>query len=87
MTETINKLEENSGHFGGFIPSTLNPAHQNKEVIKILMKKVMRIMRSWKMVKPDTPFLRERSNPVVWSIQAGAGLSEGIVGWKIWDYL
>ena len=63
MIETINKLEENSGNFGGFIPSTLNPARQNKEVMKILMKKVRRILKSGKVVKPDTPFLRERSNP------------------------
>ena len=42
---------------------TVNLSHENKQVMKILMKKVRRIMKSGKMVKPDTPFLRERSNP------------------------
>ena len=42
---------------------TVNLAGDNKKVMKILMKKVRRIMKSGKVVKPDTPFLRERSNP------------------------
>jgi len=42
---------------------TVNLAGENKKVMKILMKKVRRIMKSGKVVKPDTPFLRERSNP------------------------
>ena len=42
---------------------TANLAHENKEVMKILMKKIRRILKSGKVVKPDTPFLRERSNP------------------------
>ena len=42
---------------------TVNLAHENKQVMKILMKKIRRIMKSGEVVKPDTPFLRERSNP------------------------
>ena len=42
---------------------TVNLAGDNKEVMKILMKKVRRMMKSGKVVKPDTPFLRESSNP------------------------
>ena len=36
---------------------------ENKKVMKIMMKKIRRMMKSRKMVKPDTPFLREKSNP------------------------
>lgn len=42
---------------------TVNLAHENKQVIKILMKKIRRIMKSGNVVKPDTPFLREKGNP------------------------
>ena len=42
---------------------TANLAHENKEVMKILMKKIRRIMRSGKVAKPDTPFKRDKSNP------------------------
>ena len=42
---------------------TANLAHENKEVMKILMKKIRRIMRSGKVARPDTPFKREKSNP------------------------
>ena len=43
---------------------TVNLAHDNKKVMKMLMKKIKKIMKSGKVVRPDTPFLRERSNPL-----------------------
>ena len=55
---------------------TVNLAHENKQVMKILMKKIRRIMKSGKVVKPDTPFLRERSNP----LHFGSVVSPG--GWS-----
>jgi len=42
---------------------TVNLVYENKHVMKLLMKKIRRIMKSGKMVRPDIPFLRERSNP------------------------
>jgi len=42
---------------------TVNLAHDNKKVMKIMMKKIRRIMKSGQVMRPDTPFLRERSNP------------------------
>ena len=42
---------------------TENLADVNKPIMKLLMKKIRIIMNSGKVVKPDTPFLREKSLP------------------------
>ena len=42
---------------------TVNLAHVNKNILKVLMKKIRRIMKRGNVVKPDTPFLREKSLP------------------------
>jgi arylsulfatase A-like enzyme len=43
---------------------TVNLAKNNRGMRKKLMKKVRKIMRSGEVVKPDTPFLRQKSLPV-----------------------
>lgn len=45
---------------------TVNLAYENKTMRKMLMKKVRRIMKSGEVVKPDTPFLRQKSLPANW---------------------
>ena len=42
---------------------TENLADLNKTIMKLLMKKIRTIMNSGKVVKPDTPFLMEKSLP------------------------
>lgn len=43
---------------------TVNLAKDNRGMRKKLMKKVRKIMRSGEVMKPDTPFLRQKSLPV-----------------------
>ena len=45
---------------------TVNLAHQERKVRKLLMKKLRKIIKSGTVVKPDTPFLRERGLPQYW---------------------
>ena len=53
---------------------TMNLAKTERKVTKRMMKKIRALIRSGEVVKPDTPFLRERSLPKYW---------EGVVspGW------
>ena len=53
---------------------TMNLAKTERKVTKRMMKKIRTLIRSGEVVKPDTPFLRERSLPKYW---------EGVVspGW------
>ena len=53
---------------------TMNLAKTERKVTKRMMKKIRVLIRSGEVVKPDTPFLRERSLPKYW---------EGVVspGW------
>ena len=46
---------------------TVNLAQTERKVMKRLMKKLRKIIRSGEVVKPDTPFLRERSLPLYWN--------------------
>ena len=46
---------------------TVNLAQTERKIMKRLMKKLRKIIRSGEVVKPDTPFLRERSLPVYWN--------------------
>ena len=53
---------------------TINLAKTETKILKKLMKKIRRIIKSGAVAKPDTPFLRKRSSPKYW---------EGVVspGW------
>ena len=45
---------------------TVNLAQDERKVLKKLMKKVRTMIRSGEVVRPDTPFSRERSLPKYW---------------------
>ena len=46
---------------------TVNLAGQYRQVTRVMMKKIRRIMKSGAVVRPDTPFLREKSLPRYWN--------------------
>ena len=52
---------------------TVNLAQDERKVLKKLMKKVRTMIRSGEVVRPDTPFSRERSLPKYWQ----GGVSPG----------
>ena len=59
---------------------TMNLAKTERKVTKRMMKKIRALIRSGQVVKPDTPFLRERSLPKYWE----GGVSPGWCKAKQW---